>query len=128
MTSTRQSNVEIVQRVYEGFNESDLESVLATMADDIEWVEPDGFHFSGVHHGPDEVRTNVFEPAKGEFETFRVEPDRFVDGGDTVVALGAFRATTNAGEKIESPFAHVCDLLDGHITRFENYTDTALWE
>ncbi|MCO8244161.1 MULTISPECIES: nuclear transport factor 2 family protein [unclassified Haladaptatus] len=128
MTSTRQSNVETVQQVYDGFNEGDLDSVLATMADDIEWVEPEGSHFSGVYHGPDTIRTNVFEPARDDFEAFDVEPDRFVDAGDTVVALGAFHATTNAGERFESPFAHVHELQDGNITRFENYTDTALWQ
>jgi ketosteroid isomerase-like protein len=127
MASTQRSNVETVQTVYEGFNAGDLESVLATMADDIEWVEPLGFVFGGTYHGPNAVRENVFVPAMEEFETFRVEPDRFIDGGDTVVALGTFYATTESGEEVESPFAHVNELHDGHITRFVNYTDTALW-
>ncbi|WP_458185192.1 nuclear transport factor 2 family protein [Haladaptatus sp. NG-WS-4] len=128
MTSARQSNVEIVQSLYESFNEGDIESALATMGDGVEWIEPEGFVFDGTYHSPDEVLENVFMPAKEEFETFRVEPDRFIDGGDTVVALGTFSATNEAGELIESPFAHVNDLHEGHITRFANYTDTALWQ
>ncbi|EFW90350.1 hypothetical protein ZOD2009_19873 [Haladaptatus paucihalophilus DX253] len=127
MASTHQSNVETVRTVYEGFNEGDLESVLATMAENVEWVEPVGFVFAGTYHGPDAVRENVFVPAMERFESFRVEPDRFIDGGDTVVAVGTFHATTEDGERIESPFAHVNELHDGHITRFVNYTDTALW-
>lgn len=128
MASARESNVEIVQTVYESFNDGDIDSALTTMADDIEWVEPDGFVFGGIYHSPDEVLENVFMPAKEEFEMFRVEPNRFIDGGDTVVTLGTFRATNEAGEVVESPFAHVNDLRDGRITHFENYTDTALWQ
>ncbi|WP_435151476.1 nuclear transport factor 2 family protein [Haladaptatus sp. DFWS20] len=128
MATTRQSNVEIVQTIYESFNEGDIESALATMADDVEWIEPEGFVFGGTYHSPDEVLENVFMPAKEEFETFRVEPDRFIDGGDTVVTVGTFHATNEAGDTMESPFAHVNDLRDGRVIRFENYTDTALWQ
>ncbi len=127
MASARQSNVETVETVYESFNAGDIESALATMADDIEWTEPEGSFFGGTYHGPDAVRENVFEGAMEEFETFQVEPERFVDSGDTVVVEGTFHCTTQAGERIESPFAHVTELHDGHITEFVNYTDTALW-
>ncbi|WP_306058946.1 nuclear transport factor 2 family protein [Natronococcus wangiae] len=127
MASATQTNIETVQRVYDEFNEGNIDSVLATMADDIEWSEPEGFVFGGTYRSPAAVLENVFEPARGEFKAFKVEPDRFVDGGDTVVALGTFRATTEAGEQIESPFAHVFDLSDGRIARFANHTDTALW-
>ena len=104
-----------------------MESTLAMMADDVEWTEPEGFMTGGTYHGPTEVLENVFLPCQEEFETFRVEPTRFIDGGDTVVALGSFHATTKAGEQIDSPFAHVYDLDNGRITRMLNYTDTALW-
>ena len=55
-----------------------------------------------------------------------VGPDQLIVGGDRVVALGDFHATTEAGDRIESPFAHVYDLHDGRINRFMNYTDIAL--
>ena len=73
------------------------------------------------------MRENVFEEAMEEFEMLQVEPERFIDGGDTVVVEGTFHCTTHAGERIESPFAHVTKLRDGAITGFVNYTDTALW-
>ncbi|WP_222914749.1 nuclear transport factor 2 family protein [Natrinema sp. SYSU A 869] len=128
MAVTPQSNVEIVQGVYDGFNEGDIDSVLAIMANDIEWTEPDGSPFPGTYQSPTAVLENVFQPAMGEFKTFRVEPNQFIDGDDTVVALGMFRVTTEADEQIESPFAHVYELRDSQITRFVNYTDTALWQ
>lgn len=128
MTAEQQSNVEIAQTVYESFNEGDIDTILVLMADDIEWIEPEGFVFGGTYHSPDAVVENVFEPAMEEFETFSVEPDRFIDGGELIVTLGTFRTTTEAGKQIESPFAHVYEMHDGRITRFVNYTDTALWQ
>lgn len=127
-SAQRQTNVEILKSGYEDFEKGDVEAVLARMADDIEWIEPEGMPFRGTYRSPAAVRENVFEPALEGFETFAVEPDRFVDGGSTVVALGAFRATTEDGERIDSPFAHVWELEDGRIVRFQNYTDTALWQ
>ncbi|GAA0197500.1 hypothetical protein ACFFQF_20750 [Haladaptatus pallidirubidus] len=36
------SNVERVQRVYDAFNEGDIDTPMATMAEEIEWIEPEG--------------------------------------------------------------------------------------
>lgn len=130
MASTQgQSNVGIVQSGYAAFAEGDIETVLGRMADDIEWTEPKGNPaFAGTYHGPEEVLKNVFEPALQDFAEFSLELDRTIDGGDTVVVLGSFHVTTEAGKTFESPFAHVWDLEDGQLTKLTNYTDTALWE
>lgn len=128
MAPTIQSNVETAQRLYEGYNDGDIESVLAMMAEDVEWVEPAGFVFGGTYRGPTAVLENVFEPSMGKFETFAVEPDRYIDGGDTVVVVGTFHATTKADERVESPFVQLVEIHDGQITRFENFTDTVLWQ
>lgn len=128
MASTqRQTNVEIVRDTYEAFDGGDIETAMAPMAEDVEWTEPAGSAYGGTYHGPTEVLENVFDPCMQEFDPFSVDPERFVDGGNTVVAIGAFHATTRENERIESPFAHVWELEDGEVVRFTNYTDTALW-
>lgn len=128
MASARSDNVATIRRAYDAFNDGDIETVVATMAEDIEWMEPEGFYAGGTYHGPDEVVENVFTPAIEQFESFRPEPERFVADGDTVVTLGRFEATTPEGERIVSPFAHVWELRDGRVRRLVNYTDTALWK
>lgn len=128
MASTQHPNVALVQSVYDAFRDQDIDAALAPMADDIEWTEPAGSVFGGTYHSPATVREHIFEPCLQEFEAFTVEPDRFIDAEDTVVALGAFGATTPEGERIDSPFAHVWELADGEVVRFTNYTDTALWQ
>jgi ketosteroid isomerase-like protein len=47
-------------------------------------------------------------PLAEEWGDFRPVPDEFVDGGDTIVALGRYSGTYKAtGKLFEAPFAHV---------------------
>lgn len=129
MATQQQNNVEIVREGYEAFNEQNLEKVLGKFDDNIEWVEPEGWPYGGTYHGPNAVVENVFEPALSDNEDFVVRPDRFIDGGETVVVVGAFRGTVaETGNSFDLPFAHVHDMEDGRITRTQVYTDTAQYQ
>ncbi|WP_458208535.1 nuclear transport factor 2 family protein [Haladaptatus sp. NG-SE-30] len=122
------SNVELVQDVYNAFNEGDLDTPMATMAEDIEWIEPKGDIYGGTYHGPEGVLENVFVPCLEDFEDFTVDADEFIDGGDTIVVLGTFHGMhRTTGKHLDVPFAHVCELEDGRMTRFIDHLDTVLW-
>ena len=124
-TATR--NVELLEDGYRAFNDADIESVMAIMAEDIEWTEPEGLPYSGTHHGPESVVENVLTPVMEQFEDMHLEVDRFVADGDTVVALGTARARgRETGTGLDNPFAHVYDIEDGQITQFVQYTNTHL--
>lgn len=121
------SNLETIRETYDAFAQGDVEAVLATFADDITWVEAEGGPHGGTYHGPDEVVENVFGPLAEEWDVFRVEPERFIDGGDTIVSTGTYSGTYSAtGRSFEAPFAHVWELEDGHVVRMQQYVDTAL--
>jgi ketosteroid isomerase-like protein len=52
-------------------------------------------------------------------------PDEFVDGGDTVVALGKYSGTyKRTGKSFQANFAHVWKMSDGKAIRFVQYVDT----
>jgi ketosteroid isomerase-like protein len=124
-TATR--NVELLKEGYRAFNESDIESVMAIMSEDIEWTEPEGLPHSGTHHGPEAIVENVFTPVMEQFEDLNLEVDRFVADGDTVVVLGTTRGRgRETGKDLENPFAHVYDIEDEQITRFVHHTNTYL--
>ena len=51
----------------------------------------------------------------------------YLDAGDRVIALGFYHGVyTATGKRMEVSFAHVYTLQDGRITRFVQYTDTAM--
>lgn len=129
MASKQQkSNVSIVRDAYEWFNEGDIEAVLGVMDENIEWIEPEGDIYGGTYHGPDAVMENVFSAIMEDFEELIVDADRFIDGGNTVVVMGAFRGTAReTGEAFDVPFVQVCELEDGKLTRFTSCTDTLVW-
>jgi ketosteroid isomerase-like protein len=43
-------NLELVRNTYDAFARADLDTVLAAFAEDIEWIEPDGY-FAGAGGG-----------------------------------------------------------------------------
>jgi ketosteroid isomerase-like protein len=129
MAATAKGNVEVAETLYDAFNRGDLDEVIAGMADDITWVEPDGDALArGTHHGPAAVMKNVFAPMEAAYEEFEVVPKRYIDAGDIVVAEGLMSGTTMVGTSFEIPFAHICELHDGKLRKFTNYTDTAVWQ
>lgn len=120
-------DLETVQDIYDAFARGDIETVLAAFADDITWVEAAGGPYGGSYHGPDEVLKNVFGPIDREWRDFRVDPERFIDAGNPIVATGTYSGTYETTEKsFQAPFAHVWDFEDGRVVRFEQYIDTAL--
>lgn len=125
MASQQQNNVELLRDRYEAFNERDIETVVEIFDEDIEWVCPEGYRYGGTYRGPGEVG-EFFERVLSDVDDLHLDVQRFVDGGETVVVLGDLRGTAaETGESIDVPFAHVIDLADGHITRFQEFPDTA---
>lgn len=127
VSTAKRSSLRVVRDAYEAFNRGDPDGALALMADDIEWVEPEGSVDGGTYRGPDEVMEDLFAPAFEAFEKFRVDVDRYLDVGDEVVVVGSFRGRTRSGDSFDIPCAHLVGVEDGRITRFRNFTDTARW-
>jgi ketosteroid isomerase-like protein len=62
-----------------------------------------------------------------EWDGFSAVPVEFIDGGDTVVALGTYSGTYKAtGKRLSVPFAHVWKMEGGKVITFLQYTDTAI--
>lgn len=128
MSSTsQQSNLAVVKEAYDAFGRGAIDEVMASMDEDIEWVDAEGGPYGGVFHGPEQVLESVFTPLAEEWEEYAVEPERFVEDGDTVVAMGTEHGIyAKTGKSFEAPFAHAVDLEDGAMVRFQQYFDTVL--
>lgn len=125
---SNKSNIEIVQEAYRTFGNNEFEAFFALFEDNFEWNVLDGLPFGGRYRGRDEVM-GVFKQIQDDWETFTLDIDRFIDGGDTIVAIGRYEATHGTtGEDMTAPFAHVLDIDDGKIQRYQQYTDTTQFQ
>lgn len=119
------TNKEIIEQAYASFAAGDVPAALAAFADDIRWVEPDGYPIGGTYVGPQAVLEGVFMRLGEIGDHFAVEPEQFVADGDTVVALGNLswkHKDTGASASVE--MAHVWTLRDGKAATFQQHIDT----
>jgi ketosteroid isomerase-like protein len=101
------SNLEMVQNAYEAFGRGDIE----------------GLPYGGAHRGAQAVVDEVFAQIPATYDSFELEPQEWVDGGDTVVTLG--RVTIRKDDReAASRVAHVWTLREGRAVRFESFQDS----
>jgi hypothetical protein len=122
-------NTKVVQDAYAAFGRGDIPTLLGYMTDDVHWRPVIGtakhVPFSGERKGKAGVAEFFKQVAESEdFQQF--EPREFVAQGDTVVAIGHYRAVTKAtGKTFASDFAMVFTLRGGKVATFREFTDSA---
>jgi ketosteroid isomerase-like protein len=124
------SSRDIVKGIYAAFGKGDVPAVLGAFDAQIDWREAEGFLYEdrNPYIGPQAVAEGIFLRVVTDVDSFSVTPERFVDGGDTVVVEGRYRGTMKAtGRPVDAQFAHVWELRDGKVVRFQQYTDTKQW-
>lgn len=121
------NNVELIRGAYDAFAKGDVGTVLGLLSPEINWTEAEGFPYGGTYVGPKAVLENVFMRLGSEWEGFAAVPHEFIDGGESVVALGKYSGTyKGTGKSFQADFAHCWWFKDGKAVRFVQYTDTAL--
>ena len=120
--------IKTVQGFYAALGRGDVPGVLAHLAPALSWTEAERFpYYSGTWTTPHQVLENLLIPASRDWQDFSATASRYIDAGDTVVALGDYGGVHHAtGRRLAAPFAHVWTVQDGLITGFIQYTDTAL--
>lgn len=119
-------NKEIIEGIYRNLESGDVAGVTAVFADEIAWIEADGFPLAGTHIGPQAVVENVFMRVGEIGDNWGVAVDRYIADGDTVVADGRYTWDhKKTGKNCEVRMAHVWTLADGKVTSFLQHVDTA---
>lgn len=124
------SNANVVKDIYEAFGRADLPAVLARFDPGIYWKEAEGFLYAdgNPYVGPQAVAQGVFMRILADVDNFVVAPERFHEGADSVVVEGRYRGTMKkTGTPLDAQFAHVWELRDGKVVRFQQFTDTRQW-
>jgi ketosteroid isomerase-like protein len=112
-------NVEVVKAAFARGSRGDFDGLLALFHPEVEWVEDPHLAGANTRRGHAEVK-RYFESMPRDL---RVEPERFVDYGDDVLALA--RVTTRArrgGPEIDRPFDTIFTVRDGKIVRGRSFS------
>ena len=102
----------------------DRKTLLALVAEDIEWIIPgEGWPLAGTHRGHDGV-TDLLERASKSVET-STEPREFVAQGDRVLVVGFAKGKIKATNKtFEDDWVFAITVRDGRLTNIREYVDT----
>jgi ketosteroid isomerase-like protein len=116
-------NVQVLRDGYAAFARQDIPAVLAAFDANIEWNVPDSLPFGGTFHGHDGVM-GFFGRLAEVWQDLGVEPEEFIDAGDTVVVLVRDRGT-GAGGTLDTRVVHLWRMRDGKAVSFTEFIDTA---
>jgi hypothetical protein len=108
--------VEILKRVYDGFNTRDMETVLAAMHEDVIWANG----MEGGHvRGRNEVRS--YWTRQWAMIDPHVEPVAFADGpdGEVIVEVHQVVRDLNGNLLADRMVGHVFRIEDGFVKRFD---------
>ena len=120
-------NVALVKGIYEAFGAGDVPAVLGAMSGDIVWNEAENFPLAdrNPYVGPQAILEGVFARLGSDWEGFAVDPQDYLDAGDSVVVLGRYRGTCRAtGKPVDAQLVHVWRIEDGKAKAFQQLTDT----
>ncbi|MDQ2138033.1 nuclear transport factor 2 family protein [Alcaligenaceae bacterium B3P038] len=121
------SKLQIIGDHYAASARADIATMMVDVADDVRWIEMAGFPCAGVWVGPQAVVNNVFAVLGREWQDYRFELDRLIDGGDQIVGVGAYIGIYRAtGKPMLARATHVWTLRNAKIVAFEQFTDTLL--
>ena len=117
------SNVETARSAYEAFGKGDLEALKDGFAENAVWITSEELPLGGRTEGRDQIMGN-FAQIPTYWSEFSVEPDEFIDAGDTVIVRGTEHVGNDNGH-IDSRFVHVIEYEDGKLVRSEFFSDSA---
>lgn len=124
---SQMSNTEAVQVIYEAFGRGDVETILDTLDDAVEWET--AVPVSGVPWlQPRRGKANVvgFFESLGSLEITRFEPHTIFDGGDKGFVLIAFEATAHGKRYCFPNNGHLWQFnAVGKVVKYDHVTDTA---
>jgi ketosteroid isomerase-like protein len=114
-----QADIETLRAGYEAFNRGDWDAVFRGAHPDFELKTADRVTSPGTYRGHAEVTrffSDFFEP----FEEVVVEPQKFFDRGEQIVAFVLVRSRPmGSSAVIENRIAHLWTIRDGMVARLQ---------
>jgi ketosteroid isomerase-like protein len=122
-----QENINIINKIYDAFNQRDYETVLKSFDSAFEWVAADSSPLAdrSPYHGLDEVQEGVFNRIAAGFERLTVRIDEIFEAEDKAVVLGYYDGiSTSNGKHFQAQVAHIWTIANDKAVKFQQYVDT----
>jgi uncharacterized protein len=116
-------DVQVLRSAYDAFARQDIPAVMAAFDEGIEWRGPETLPFGGTYRGHAGVG-EFFGRLPQHWQELSVEPEEFIDGGDTIVVIARIRGTA-AGGSYDERHIHLWRMRGGKATAFTEWSDTA---
>ena len=113
-----------LRTMYDGVGQGDLDPLIASLADDVSWIDSSLGPLAGEFTGKDDV-LGFFGKMMGIYgDTFRLEITAILADDDRGVVLTS-EAGTSSGGSLAWTGVHLWTFRDGRCTRFQSVTDKA---
>ena len=120
----KSQNIVAVNRIYKLLKARDLSGILDLLSQDVRITQSIELPWGGTWAGIAEAR--MFFEKMWVYVDNRPIVERFLDGGDHIVALGrSYITVSRTGRTFEVPFAHVWGFRDGTVYRVEMIPEVA---
>ena len=119
-----QENVEVVRRAIAAYNRRDFEAMQTLNHPDVEldWSASRGLE-AGVYQGWGEV-IRMYQNFLETFQDVVIEPDRFIESGDSVVVPNSAQIRGRDGIETVARSAIVFEVRSGRLARIRLYQET----
>lgn len=117
----------VVKEFYDSFVRGDIDAVVATLGDDLDWRESENFLLGdrNPYLSPAAVVEGVFGRIAKEFRDYQAGPTELIDGGNVVVAVGRSKGImASTGKPFDAQYMHVVRVANGKIVSFHQLIDT----
>ena len=120
-----QKNVQVVKDFFAAMGGRDRQGLLASCAEDIEWIIPgEDWPLAGTHRGHAGL-ADLLQKGSKNMETSFPKPPEFVAQGDRVLVVGFARGKVKATNRtFEDHFVFAITVRNGKLTNIREYVDT----
>ena len=121
-------NKQLLRRVYAEISKGNVQPLLDSLADDVEWTIIGSTALSGTSRGKQEVIDKLLKPLRARLADGPImfQPERFIAEGEYVVMQAEGRATALSGKPYNNTYCIVCRIVDGKVKEMVDYIDTEL--
>lgn len=122
-----QTGIVVVKKFYDSFVQGDIEAVVATLSDDLDWRESESFFLGdrNPYTSPAAVVEGVFNRIAKEFQDYQAGPTELIDAGNVVVAVGRSKGImASTGKPFDAHYMHIVRVANGKIVSWQQLIDT----